>query len=441
MSKLYDTSDDYLPERAVLVGVRVGSQSDEDASESLRELEALADTAGVEVVSVHTQSRGAPDPKYFMGKGKVEEIAQDVEAREADVVIADNELSPAQAGNLEKEFDVRVLDRSGLILDIFAERAQTREARLQVELAQLEYLLPRLTRAWTHLERQAATGGPGGGGGGRAPVGLRGPGETQLETDRRLVTRRIASLKRQLRHVEQIRQTQRAQREGVFRCALVGYTNAGKSTLLNSITGADVHIEDRLFATLDPTTRAFEIQPNKQLVLTDTVGFIRNLPHDLVASFRSTLSEAREADMVLHVVDCSHPHAADHIGVVRDVLEELDIHPEQSILVMNKIDALDDPTAPVRLANGEPYVAVSAATGEGIDRLRDDLAAFIEADMVELELRIPQANGRLVSLAHEHGEVLDTRYEGNDVILSVRMSTVEADRIASHAEDAGVAIA
>ena len=439
MSKLYDTSDAFEPERAILVGVQIGFQTDEDAEDSLKELAALADTAGAVAVGFHTQKRNTPDPTWYIGKGKVEEIAEDVEDLEADLIIFDEDLSPAQARNIEKITDVRVLDRSGIILDIFAERAQTHEARLQVELAQLEYLLPRLTRAWTHLERQAGTGG--GGGGGNGPIGLRGPGETQLETDRRLVGRRIAHLKRQLERVESVRETQRARRKNVFRCALVGYTNAGKSTLLRRITGAEVFIEDRLFATLDSTTRAFNIAPNKPVVLTDTVGFIRKLPHDLVASFRSTLSEAREADMLLHVVDCSHRQAEDHIAVVRQVLEELDIDPPETLLVMNKVDQCEDESIPARLAGGKPYVAVSAVTGQGIDRLKDDLAARIEADMVELELRIPQSQGKLISMIHEQGEVLDRRYEGNDVIMNARLTTADAEVVTSRAEQAGISIA
>jgi GTPase len=391
----------------------------------MKELALLADTAGVVVVGTHVQRRGAPDRTYYVGSGKVDEVAADVESTDAAVIIVDEELSPAQARNIEKRCKVRVLDRSGLILDIFAGRARTRESRLQVELAQLEYMLPRLTRAWTHLERQAGTAG----GGRSGSVGLRGPGETQLETDRRLVGRRIAHLKRELAQVDRARATQRKRRDDVFRCALVGYTNAGKSTLLKRLTGADVLIEDRLFATLDPTTRSFNIAPNKPVVLTDTVGFIRKLPHDLVASFRSTLSEAVEADIVLHVVDCSHPGASEQIATVHDVMDELDIHPEHTVLVMNKTDGCDDPTRPAALAGGRPFVAVSALTGTGIDRLRDELAASMEADMVELELRVPQSNGKLIATIHERGEVLSRSYDDNDVILRARLRRADAGAI------------
>lgn len=425
MKDYYTTADDFVPERALLVGVQLGQETDEEMGESLAELAALADTAGVEVVSTHVQRRQAPDPTYYIGSGKVETIAADVAAKQADLIIFDNELSAAQSRNLGRKCEVRALDRSGLILDIFANRARTREARLQVELAQLEYLLPRLTRQWTHLERQAGASGATG------SVGLRGPGETQLETDRRLIMRRIVHLRRELAHVDRVRATQRAGREDIFRCALVGYTNAGKSTLLHALTGAEVFIEDRLFATLDSTTRAFDIAPNKHVVLTDTVGFIRKLPHHLVASFRSTLAEACEADMLLHVADCSHPAAAEQMATVREALDELDIHPPHVLLVMNKVDACANEDRPALLAGGQAYVAISATSGQGLDRLRASIAAFIEADMVEMDLRVPQANGRLVAEIHERGEVLSRRYEANDVILHARLRRADARAISS----------
>jgi GTPase len=440
----FEPADKFAPELAVIFGVQLGHQSDKESHESLNELEALAEAAGGVVVGRHMQKRDTPDPKHYIGSGKVNEIAADVKEHSADLIIFDDDLSPAQARNIEKKAGVRVLDRSGLILDIFANRARSKESRLQVELAQLEYLMPRLTRAWTHLERQAGTGGAGaaagggaggaggGGGGGGAPIGLRGPGETQLETDRRLITTRIAHLKRQLEHIERVRRTQRSGRDNLSKIALVGYTNAGKSTLMNALTGADVYIEDQLFATLDSTTRSFQLAPNKQVVLTDTVGFIRKLPHHLVASFRSTLAEASEADIVLHVVDVSHPNALEHVSVVREVLKELEIDAPHTILVMNKIDRLraEDPPRDVDvatvMAEGQPHVDVSAVTGEGLDRLRDELAACIEIGMVETELRIPQANGKLISSIHDCGEVLSRRYESNDVILTARLRRSDA---------------
>lgn len=429
----YEPADTLAPETAVIFGVDLNSQSERESEESLSELAALVESAGGIVVSRHLQKRQSPDPKYYIGSGKVDDIAADVKEYGAELVVFDDDLSPAQARNIEKRVGVRVLDRSGLILDIFAERAQTREARLQVELAQLEYLLPRLTRAWTHLERQAGAGGAGaaggGGGGGGAPIGLRGPGETQLETDRRLVTTRIAQLKRDLSHVERVRDTQRSGRDDVWKVAIVGYTNAGKSTLMQAVTGADVLVKDQLFATLDSTTRSFDLAPNKRVVLTDTVGFIRKLPHALVASFRSTLAEAREADILLHVVDASHPNAAEHISVVREVLAELDIAAPHTILVMNKIDLLEDRNVPSLLSGGQPHVELSATTGEGVQRLRDELAACIEVDMVELELRVPQAEGKLISIIHERGEVLARDYDADDVILRARLKKSDASMI------------
>jgi GTP-binding protein HflX len=426
MKELYVTSEGFEPERAVIVGVQLGQQTADEAEESLNELAALADTAGAVVVARHLQRRAAPDATYFIGSGKVDEITRDVEQHEADLVIFDEELSPAQARNIGKKCDVRVLDRSGIILDIFAKTAKTREARLQVEAAQLEYLLPRLTRQWIHLGRQAGQGGGGAG----SPIGLRGPGETQLETDRRLIAVRIAHLKRELLHVERIRRTQRARRDNVYRCALVGYTNAGKSTLMNALTGSEVLVQDRLFATLDSTTRAFNLAPNKPVVLTDTVGFIRKLPHHLVASFRSTLAEASEADMVLHVVDTSRDNASEQIAAVDEVLTELDIHPANTLMVMNKVDACDDIDRASRLAGSRPHVAVSAVTGEGLDRLKEMLAANIEADMVVMEVRIPQSDGKRISAIHERGEVLGRRYELNDVILQARVRRSDAEALA-----------
>lgn len=428
VKEYYYTSEAFKPERAIVVGLQLGLQSAEEAQSSLEELEALADTAGASVVARHFQHRAAPDPTFFVGKGKVGEIARDVEERQADLIIFDDDLSPAQARNVERECAIRVLDRSGLILDIFAKAAKTREARLQVECAQLEYLLPRLTRQWLHLERQAGTGG----GSSAAPIGLRGPGETQLETDRRLISARIAHLKRELEHIDRIRSTQRARRDRVYRCALVGYTNAGKSTLMHALTGADVLIDDRLFATLDSTTRAFNLAPNKPVVLTDTVGFIRKLPHGLIASFRSTLAEAREADLVLHVVDVSGPAAHEQIAAVDEVLSELDIHPSNTLLVMNKSDACVDPDDAARLAAGRPYVSVSALTGEGLDRLKEAIAANIEADMVLVEVRLPQSEGKLISEIHSRGEVLARTYEPDAVILHARVRRSDAEFLTRH---------
>jgi GTP-binding protein HflX len=343
-------------ERAVLVGH--GGRNGATLDRSLEELARLTDTAGARVMDTVSQRRGTIHPATFIGKGKLEELQAHVEAADADMVIFDDDLSPAQVRNLEKALGRKVVDRSELILDIFARRARTRESRLQVELAQLEYTFPRLTGMWKHLERQA--GG----------IGTRGPGETQLETDRRLVRERIARLKKALAAVERERETQRRRRRREFRAALVGYTNAGKSTLFNALTRANVFVEDRLFATLDATTRKL-VSPTRQVVLlTDTVGFIRKLPHHLVASFHSTLVEAIEADLLLHVVDASDPHFRRQIAAVEEVLDQILESPRPATLVFNKIDRVTDPTMLEGLKVEYPgSFAVSARTGEGLDAL------------------------------------------------------------------------
>ena len=347
-------------ERAVLVGHAHTEKS--HLERSLEELALLADTAGAKVVDKLVQRRGTIHPATFLGKGKVEELKSLVEMRDAELVIFDDDLSPAQVRNLEQALQRKVVDRSELILDIFARRARTRESRLQVELAQLEYTLPRLMGMWKHLERQA--GG----------IGTRGPGETQLETDRRMVREKIARLKRELESVERERETQRSRRRREFRAALVGYTNAGKSTLFNALTKAGVFVEDRLFATLDSTTRQL-VSPERQVALvTDTVGFIRKLPHHLVASFHSTLVEAIEADLLLHVTDASDGDFRRHIAAVDQVLDEILIEPRPPrLMVFNKSDRCsDEATASLRVEFPDCLV-VSALTGESLDALRGEV--------------------------------------------------------------------
>jgi GTP-binding protein HflX len=350
------------PERAVLVGH--GGRNGATLERSLEELARLTDTAGARVLETVTQRRGTIHPATFIGKGKLDELKAQVEASDADMVIFDDDLSPAQVRNLEKALGRKVVDRSELILDIFARRARTRESRLQVELAQLEYTFPRLTGMWRHLERQA--GG----------IGTRGPGETQLETDRRLVRERIARLKLALGAVERERETQRRRRRREFRAAIVGYTNAGKSTLFNALTRANVLVEDRLFATLDATTRKL-VSPNRQVVLlTDTVGFIRKLPHHLVASFHSTLVEAIEADLLLHLVDTSDPHFRRQIAAVEEVLDQILESPRPAVLVFNKIDRVADTTMLEGLRVEYPgSFTASARTGEGLETLAESLWA------------------------------------------------------------------
>ena len=344
-------------ERAVLVGH--AGRDGHDLPRSLEELRRLADTAGARVLGELVQRRGAIHPGNFLGKGKLEDLRARVEELAADLVLFNDDLSPSQVRNLEKALDAKVVDRSELILDIFARRARTRESRLQVELAQLQYMLPRLTGMWKHLERQA--GG----------IGTRGPGETQLETDRRFVREKIARLKRALESVERERETQRRRRRGHFRAALVGYTNAGKSTLFNALTRADVFVEDRLFATLDATTRQM-VSPERRLaLLTDTVGFIRKLPHHLVASFHSTLVEAVEADLLVHVVDAADPDVQRQMEAVEAVLDELLAEPRPTVLVFNKLDLVRDEDAIAGLEARHPEaLLVSARTGAGLDALR-----------------------------------------------------------------------
>jgi len=383
----------------------------------------LADTAGAVVVETTLQERPQPDKAYFIGRGKAEEVKLMAEELNAKVVIFDDDLSPAQTRNLETLIDKKIIDRSRLILDIFSSRARTKEAQTQVELAQLTYMLPRLTRQWTHLSRQAGGGGASGG------IGTRGPGETQLEVDRRATRSRIHALEKALDKIAKQRETGRKQREGIFKTALVGYTNAGKSTLLQELSGAEVLIEDRLFATLDSTTRRVHLGYNRDILTTDTVGFIRKLPHHLVASFRSTLEEAVQADLLLHVVDASYEHRDDHIATVEQVLEDLGIVDRPTLLVFNKTDQVEEEE---RAGLEESYpdaVFVSGLTGDGLDRLRSSIYHHLEGARVELDLALPQSEGRLISDLHRIGEIITTSYEGNDVLIKVKLSAENAKRM------------
>lgn len=390
-------------ERAILVGH--AQRDGHDLPRSMEELRRLADTAGAKILGELVQRRGTIHPAHFLGKGKVLELKDLAAELGADVVVFNDDLSPPQVRNLEKMVGVKVVDRSEIILDIFARRARTRESRLQVELAQLEYTLPRLTGMWKHLERQA--GG----------IGSRGPGETQLETDRRLVNERIARLKRELKGVERERETQRRRRRREFRAALVGYTNAGKSTLFNKLVRADVFVEDRLFATLDATTRQL-VSPDRQMVLlTDTVGFIRKLPHRLVEAFKATLEEVLEADLLLHVVDVSHPKADEQIAAVNTVLAELGeaAAAKPTLMVFNKIDRLgvDAPVARYR-EQFPAAVFVSARTGDGIHELLGELGRQLRPVREQLDLRIPHHEAAAIAKLHALGQVLESDYEHAD---------------------------
>ena len=388
-------------ETAVLVGVKTPDASDADLNDGLDELELLTDTAGADTAARLTQNLPRIHSATYIGKGKVEQLRQRVEKENADLVVFDDDLTPVQVRNLEKALnseknEVKLVDRSGLILDIFAERARSSQAKAQVELAQLTYLRSRLTRAWTHLERQ------------KGGIGMRGPGETQIETDRRLIGRRISVLKDQLDKIDRQRTTQRKGRADETRVALVGYTNAGKSTLMNALAGAGVFAEDRLFATLDATTRQVELDTNKGVLLADTVGFIRKLPHALVESFKSTLDEVREADLLLHVVDVTHPNAEDHVAVVNETLAELEAQDKPTLMVFNKVDALEDKGLLDQLeAAHDNAVFISAARGIGLDELRARTLALVEADYVDRIALLPMTDPKARAHIHSVAEVLD----------------------------------
>jgi GTPase len=395
-------------ERAILIGLEQDGVSKWDLRDSMEELAELANSAGAEVVDTITQKLQKPTAPYYIGKGKAELIKDSLRDRQVTSVIFNDELSPAQGRNLENLLARKVLDRTQLILDIFAQRARSREGRLQIELAQLQYLLPRLTGMWEHLSRQ--TGG----------IGMRGPGETQLEVDRRRVQERIARLEREL---ESVRKTRAVQRQGRKRhqwpvASVVGYTNAGKSTLLNLLTGADVVAENRLFATLDPTTRSFTL-PNKQRVLlTDTVGFLRKLPHTLIESFKATLEEVSEADLLIHVVDLSHARVDEQMEAVDKVTKELDAYGKQTLIVFNKIDNLPDrELAETYVKRFSGSVAISARTGEGVNKLVQALQDALSSWRLRLHFRIPTKESALLAEIHRAGHVLELKYEGNDAVI------------------------
>ena len=371
----------------------------------------LAHTAGIQVVGQTQQRFDAISPSTYIGQGKVEQLSALVEQLRLDMFIFDDELSPTQQRNLEQELQVKVIDRTVLILDIFALHARTREGALQVELAQYEYRLPRLTRAWTHLARQAGGSAGRGGAGG---VGLRGPGETQLETDRRTIGRRIAQLRRELEQVRQHRSQyrRRRKRKGLPVVSLVGYTNAGKSTLLNALTDADVLATDRLFATLDPITRRLALPSGRTVLLTDTVGFIQKLPTQLVAAFRATLEEISDSELLLHVVDVTHPNVREQVRTVEQLLTDMGLARKLLLVALNKVDLLQEPGNAREIARQYPNaVAVSALRRWGLQELVNSIESLLAKDMIQLEVRIPYAQIELLALFHEHGVV---RHEAHD---------------------------
>jgi GTPase len=408
-------------ERVVLVAApRKGSPDARHVTEHLEELTRLVDTAGAEVVGRISQHIAAPNPATLIGEGKVEEVADEVASADASLVIFDEELSPVQGVNLERQLKVRVMDRAEVILDIFSTRARSHEAKLQVELAQLQYLLPRLTRMWTHLSRI------------RGGIGLRGPGETQLETDRRIIRRKIQGLKAKLKDVEKHRENIRSGRDPMLSVALVGYTNAGKSSILRGLSGQhEIVVEDRLFATLDTLTREVDLGENQRARVTDTVGFIRKLPHHLVASFRATLEEARAADVLLHVIDGSHPDWEGQLKVVEKVLSELGLADRPVLPVFNKIDAVLDAQAFTRRVRELYPTAVITSTmrTDGLAPLKARLRELERAGRVAVKVRLPLAEGARLAELYREGEVLSRDQVGESYEIMVRLEPSKLERL------------
>lgn len=407
-------------ENAILVGVGLRNAGKIELRESLKELQQLALTAGAKVTQILHQQLNSINPATYIGKGKVSELSDMVKKNDCELVIFDDELSPAQSSALEKKLKCAVIDRTGLILDIFAIHARTKEAKLQVELAQNNYLLPRLTGQWTHLERQEGA------------IGARGPGETQLETDRRAVRKRIAKLEKDLKRIESQRKVRIAGRKGFKLVATIGYTNAGKSTLLNALSGADTLVEDKLFATLDTTVRKVKLKNGIEILLSDTVGFIRKLPHDLVASFKSTLSESIEADILLHVVDASHPNFKAQIEAVMAVLNEIEIADKPMIIVFNKVDKIRYEERKSALRKNYPEsIMISALTGAGLQDLKLKILDIITKSHVTKTVSIPQIDGKLLAYIYSSSNVLKQSEVGDEIILTFEAPNDVASKIES----------
>ena len=433
MKALVQTRDTRT-ERAFLVGVELKSDDTRNLRESLDELAELTATAGAEVVGEGIQKVETQNPATYIGKGKASEFAAFCKANDVDTVIFDDELSPAQTRNLEKIFEIKILDRTALILDIFSQRARTREGKLQIELAQLQHLLPRLTRFWGHLSRQ------------KGGIGMRGgEGESQLEADRRKVGERIDRIERDLDAVRQQRETQRAgrQRNQWPLASIVGYTNAGKSTLLNRLTGAGVLAKDILFATLDPTTRRLRLPTNQNILLTDTVGFIKKLPHGLVESFKATLEEVVQADLLLHVVDVSHPQVDEQIAAVNSVLSELGAGNKATMMVFNKVDQLNGGNPEsigagtlTRLSELYPNsVAISARTGTGIEALLAEIGSQIRPEREFVELKIPHEEAALIARLHKVGQVIERKYLAKTAKFKARIPPHHHAEFAAYIEE------
>ncbi len=414
------TQDNSKPvrEKSILVAINPENESHDKIDEYLDELERLADTAGADTVMKVFQDRTRVHSAHYVGKGKVEEIRQLAEMNDANLIVFDDDLTSTQMRNLEKMIEKKILDRSGLILDIFAAHARTNEAKTQVELAQLQYMLPRLTRAWTHLSKQY--GG----------IGTKGPGETQIETDRRLIRDRIARLKQKLDKIELQQHTRSAGRKPFIKISLVGYTNAGKSTLLNQLTDAGVLAQDKLFATLDSTTRSLLLDNKMKILLSDTVGFIRKLPHNLVASFKSTLNVVRDADIILHVVDITHPYYEDHIKVVEDTLADMECGRKKIIMVFNKVDALKEKEALEYVKNKyEHTVLVSAKRGINVSGLLEYIQKTIDEDYVQRSVSLKHYETRIESEIYQLGDVLEKEYDNEHIHITFRAKKGNSDKI------------
>jgi len=407
-----------VTERAMLVALQTRNINRELVEEHLSELEELADTAGADSIFKIIQTKSSIDSAFYIGKGKAEELAQLIELNDIDLAIFDDDLTPVQVRNLEKLFNRKIIDRSGLILDIFALRAKTKEAKTQVELAQLEYMLPRLTRAWTHLSKQY--GG----------IGTKGPGETQIETDRRMIRTRISHLKAKLKEIESQRQTQSKGRKDFVRISIAGYTNAGKSTLFNLLTKAEVFAEDKLFATLDSTTRSVDFNTREKILISDTVGFIRKLPPHLVASFKSTLNEVRDSDIILHMIDLSHPYYEDHLRVVDETLKEFGSEHKKEIRVFNKVDSVSDKSIIEYVRNKYPgSVIISAQKGINISSLVNSIESIIKDSFVEEEIQLKIEQTKLASQIHDLAEVTSVKYDHDIVLFKYRANKENSDKI------------
>ncbi len=422
--KLYKVTPVDKKERAILVGVVIPGITKYQESESLEELAALAETAGAEVVDVFIQDRKKINTVTLIGKGLVSRLARIVVEQNVQAVIFDVDLSPVQMRNLENQINRKIIDRSGIILDIFSLRARSHEAKVQVELAQLEYYLPRLTRLWTHLPRQEAA------------IGTRGPGETQLEVDRRIIRKRITALKNELKKVEMQRQIRRKRRKRVNKVALVGYTNVGKSSLMNIIANENLFVENRLFATLDSTIRSVFVSDDEKILLIDTVGFIRKLPHHLIAAFRSTLEEAKEADVLIHVADVSHNQYDEQMATVNQLLKELDIINKPTIIVFNKVDRLEDRKFLSELKNNfNRVVFTSAIKNIGINKLKREIRDIFRQEQIEKEIVVYANQTKIISQVYEFSTVINKHYENGKAVIKIRATKPELNRILSMLDD------